>query len=267
MSKRRKKQENNYIVWGVILLIFVIVFVGGGVYYWHSSNKEQINKQTLCPVSGPVAHTVLLIDKTDPLNFTQKQALQVLINNLMDSQIDKGELVSVFALGEDFKENNETILEICNPGDGKDKSEWTANLKRLKTQYEDKFMAPILKITNELIDLEPAKKSPIMEQIQMVSINGFRKHNIQGKKSLIIVSDMLQNTDDFSMYKMPKLNYEAFEKQNYATKVQSHLDSVRVKIIYLMNNPKLQTRSNLLFWENFFNKANARIIEVRPLEG
>lgn len=267
MVRRRKKRDSNYVLMGIFLLIGLCL-VGGAIgYFWYSQQKEQIDKASLCPKNGASAHTVLLIDKTDPLNFTQKQAFQVLMNNMMTEKIQQGELVSVFALGEDFTENDKPLLEICNPGDGRDKSEWTANLKRLKAQYEDRFINPILKISNELIDVKPAKQSPIMEQIQMVSINGFQKHNIHGQKRLIIVSDMLQNSDGFSMYKNPKFSFSEFEKQHFATKVRSHLDNVRVEIIYVMNNPKLQNRGNLAFWEQFFNKANARLTEVRPLEG
>lgn len=267
MARRRKKRESSYVLMGLLLLISLFVLGGVIVYFWFSQQKDQIDKTTLCPQSGALAHTVLLIDKTDPLNFTQKQAFQVLMNNMMSEKIQQGELVSVFALGEDFTENDKPLLEICNPGDGQDKSEWTANLKRLKAQYEDRFIQPILKISNELIDVEPAKQSPIMEQIQMVSINGFQKHNIQGQKRLIIVSDMLQNSDGFSMYKTPNFNFNAFEKLHFASKVRSYLNNVRVELIYVMSNPKLQTRGNLAFWEQFFNKANARLTEVRPLEG
>lgn len=267
MGKRRKKQESNYVLWGGLILLILTIAAGLIAYFMFSQQKEQIDKTTLCPKSGATAHTVLLIDKTDPLNFTQKQAFQVLMNNMMSEKIQQGELVSVFALGEDFKENDKPLLEICNPGDGRDKSEWTANLKRLKTQYEDRFLTPILTVGNELIDVQAAKQSPIMEQIQMVSINGFQKHNIQGQKRLIMVSDMLQNSEGFSMYKQPNAHFETFEKLHFATKVQSYLDNVRVEIIYVMNNPKLQTRRNLAFWEKFFNKANARITQIRPLEG
>jgi len=42
---------------------------------------------------------------------------------------------------------------------------------------------------------------------------------------------------------------------------------VEVELHYLMNAPQLQTKRNLKFWEDYFNKAGARIVAVRPLEG
>lgn len=267
MAKRRKKQETNYVIWSVVLGLIILIAVVATGYFWWSGQSERTDKQTLCPVSGATAHTVLLIDKTDPLNFTQKQAFHVWLNGFIANEIEKGELVSVFALGEDFQQNDKPLLEICNPGDGSDKSELTANLKRLKRQFEDRFLTPILNVGNELLAVTPAKQSPIMEQIQMASINGFQQHHIEGSKRLIIVSDMLHNTAGFSMYKNPKTAYNDFIKLDYAQRVKPYLNGVRVEIIYVMNTPKLQNRGNLFFWEQFFNAAGARVSQVRPLEG
>jgi len=34
-----------------------------------------------------------------------------------------------------------------------------------------------------------------------------------------------------------------------------------------VNTPALQTRRNLKFWEDWFDRAGARIVRVDPLEG
>ena len=47
----------------------------------------------------------------------------------------------------------------------------------------------------------------------------------------------------------------------------SELRDVEVELHYLMNTPHLQTNRNLQFWIDYFNKAGARIVAVRPLEG
>ncbi|WP_133118477.1 hypothetical protein [Caviibacterium pharyngocola] len=182
------------------------------------------------------------------------------------NKIESGEMISVFALGEDFQQNDEPLLQLCNPGDGSDKSEWTANLKKLKRQYEERFFSPILTISNELTNIEAAKRSPVMEQIQLVAINGFKKQHITGNRKLIIVSDMLQNTPEFSMYKT-QISYSEFIKQDYAQRVKPDLNNVKVELYYIMNSPKLQTRRHLNFWEQYFDAAGARITLVKTLEG
>jgi hypothetical protein len=117
-----------------------------------------------------------------------------------------------------------------------------------------------------MIAIEPAKNSPILEMIQIVGLNGFRKHDISGERRLFIMSDMLHNTPQFSMYR-DRQEYLVFSDSDYGRKAHSELNGVDVELYYLINTPKLQTRRNLKFWEDYFDASGARIIKVRPLEG
>ena len=77
---------------------------------------------------------------------------------------------------------------------------------------------------------------------------------------------MLHNTPQLSMYK-GHVDYPAFASSTYGQKAQLELRGVEIEIHYLMNTPELQTKRNLKFWEDYFEKAGARIVAVRPLEG
>jgi hypothetical protein len=102
--------------------------------------------------------------------------------------------------------------------------------------------------------------------LQLVGINAFRKHDVKGERRLIIISDMLHNTPQFSMYRGP-VDYETFAASKYGRKAQLELRDVEVELHYLINNPQLQTKRNLKFWEDYFIKAGAQIVAVRPMEG
>ncbi len=142
----------------------------------------------------------------------------------------------------------------------------TANLRKLRRQYEERFLEPLNKQAEGLVSAEPAKYSPIFEMLQMVSINSLRKHDVRGERELIIFSDMLHNTPQFSMYK-GAADFAAFAGSDYGRKLTLDLRDVRVELNVLINSPQLQTKRNLAFWEAYFNKAGARIVAVRPLEG
>lgn len=264
LGRRAKQRQTTEIVLGILVLIVVIAVLGGAAYYMSTRPKELM--KNMCPSDGPIGHYVLLVDKTDPLSFTQKQALSVILRELVEKRIPEGYLFSVFLLGEDFKENAAPVIELCNPGNGSDKSEFTANLKKLRQQYEERFVEPLLKQSDALLGTQPAKASPIFEMMQLVGINAFRKHDVKGERRLIVMSDMLQNTSQFSMYKGP-VDYVAFADTNYGKKTQVELRDVEVELHYLMNTPQLQTKRNLKFWEDYFSKAGARVVSVRPLEG
>lgn len=264
-GSRAKAQQNKEIIKGILISLFCLTIVGIGGYVY-LQRPDSVDKVTLCPAEGPLAHYVLLVDKTDPLNFTQKQAFNVIIQELIEKRIPEGALFSVFVLGENFTENSAPLIELCNPGTGADKNKYTSNLQRLQAQYRKKFVEPLLKQSESLVSTQPSKESPIFEMLQLVGINAFRKHSIQGERRLILMSDMLHNTQQFTMYK-GAVDFTQFASSDYAKKRQLELPGVQVEVHYLMNSPQLQTKRNLKFWEEYFNKAGARIVEVRPLEG
>ena len=131
LGKRAKQRRRNEILLGAGIISMVLAVVAG-VTYRAMTRPKGLNPETLCPAGGPQGHYVLLIDKTDPLNFTQKQAFSVIIKELIEKRVPEGYLVSVFALGENFKENATPLVELCNPGDGSNKSEFDANPQKLK---------------------------------------------------------------------------------------------------------------------------------------
>lgn len=265
LGRRAKQRRRKNIFLGTLAFAFVGIVVAGGALYT-LTRPPGLDKASLCPARGPMGHYVLLVDKTDPLTFTQKEAFTITLRELVERRIPQGYLLSVFVLGEDFKESAKPLVELCNPGTGEDKSELTDNLRRLKKQYQTGFLEPLLKQSESLVASQPAKYSPIFEMMQLVAINGFRAHDVKGERRLVVMSDMLQNTPQYSMYKGP-VDYPSFASSTYGQKAQLELRGVEVEIQYLMNAPQLQTRRNLKFWEDYFEKAGARIVAVRPLEG
>ena len=265
LGRRARQRRTNELILGTLALLVVLAIVVGVTYHMLFRPKS-LNPESMCPADGPIGHYVLLVDKTDPLNFTQKQAFSVMLHELIEKRIPEGYLFSVFVLGENFEQTAAPLVELCNPGTGAGKSEFTSNLKKLRRQYEEKFIEPLMKESDALQATQSAKTSPIFEMLQLVGINAFHKHDIKGERRLIIMSDMLHNTPQFSMYKGP-IDYSAFVSTVYGRKTQSELSGVEVEIHYLMNTPQLQTKRNLKFWEDYFNKAGAHIVAVRPMEG
>jgi hypothetical protein len=265
LGRRAKQRQTKDIILGTFAFLIVVAILSSVAYYMTTRPKE-LNLQTLCPRDGPVGHYVLLVDKTDPLTFTQKQAFSVILRELIEKRIPEGYLFSVFVLGEDFKANAAPLVELCNPGSGAGKSEYTANLKKLRRQYEDKFVDPLLKQSESLLATQSAKFSPILEMFQLVSINAFRKHDVKGERHLIVMSDMLHNMPQMSMFK-GSVDYAVFAATDYGKRTVLELRDVEVELHYLMYSPQLQTNRNVKFWEDYFNKAGARIVAVRLLEG
>lgn len=264
LSRRARERRARQIIIGSIAMFVAIVVAVSAIYFFVT--RPAGLDSSLCPSTGPIGHYVLLVDKTDPLNFVQKEAFSVQFKDLVQRRLSKGYLLSVFVLGEDFEQNAEPLVELCNPGSGEDASELTENVKKIRRQYEEQFLLKLQNQAEALLSPQTGKASPIFEMIQLVAINAFRKHGVSGEHRLIVVSDMLHNTPQYSMYR-GALDYGEFSATDYGRKVQVNLPEVLVELHYLMNNPKLQTLRNQKFWEDHFDKAGARVVSVTPLEG
>lgn len=265
LGRRARAKRTKHIVLGTGLFLFVAA-VAAGAAYFALSRPNPLNALNMCPAAGPAGHYVVLLDKTDPLTFTQKAALEVFVKELIEKRVPEGKLVSVFALGSDYKQNAEPVVELCNPGTGAGKDETTSNPRKLRERYEQQFAQPLKAQIDKLIAIESSKTSPIFEMLQLVAINGFRKNATQGEHRLIVISDMLHNTDELSMFKQ-QFDFAAFHDSAYGKRTQVDLQGVSVELHYLMNYPQLQTRRNAAFWESYFEQAGARVVDVRPVEG
>jgi hypothetical protein len=264
-GRRAKRRETQHIIYGVLFLVLAIA-IAGTAGFFVLTREAAPDKVTLCPSKGPKGHYVLLVDKTDPMSFTQKQAFSVLLQDIVQKRLPEEYLLSVFILGEDFKESAEPLVELCNPGSGEKNSAWTSNVDWIRRDYEEKFIKPVMQQAEALQGSKPAKASPIFEMLQLVAINGFHRSDVKGERRLLLVSDMLHNNSAFSMYRgIP--TYSSFADTDYALKTRTDLRGVEVELYYLINTPQLQTRRNQSFWEEYFDKSGARLIEVFPLGG
>lgn len=264
-SRAARKKRSNEMLMVMGLGVFLTAVLSGIAYlFMHRTTAP--DKLTMCPATGPIGHYVVLVDNTDPYTFIQRQAFVEGLKSLAEDVVPEGYLLTVYALGEDFTENATPILEKCNPGDATLKSEMTSNLKRIQSRFENEFRQPVAKLEDVLMLDKPSDKSPIFEMLQIAAINGFRAKNVHGPKVLIVYSDMLPNTPEFSMFKgLPE--FSAFADSTYGKRSLTDMEGVRVELNYLLNYPELQNRKQLGFWEHYFEKAGARIVEVRTLEG
>ena len=265
LSRRAKKQQRREIVFGLLIIATVLVIVGL-VGYQLTHRSDGYDPETLCPLSGPKGHYVLLVDKTDPLSFTQKTALQTLFTDFVEHKVPQGNLISVFVVGEDYTLNAKPLVEICNPGTGEDKSELTANLKQLKRQYSKKFLNPLGEQFQAMTSDKSAKFSPILEMLQMVNLESYQRHPMDGERHLLIVSDMLHNTPGLRLYKnIPSI--EDFQASNYGRKSYLELKGVDVELYLLVNSPQYQGDELMGFWHTYFESIGAKISKVVPMPG
>ncbi len=229
--------------------------------------SRPIDYATGCPKDGnyPEIFAVLL-DTTDPLSPVQQKIVQKKLDKFAEEVPRYGKL-EVFEVRPSSDRLIEPLLQVCNPGRASDVSEWTGNPRLLEKRWHEKFMDPLDKCLEvALSDSASAKRSPIMEEIQQVSVQAFFQRPPKTSKHFAIVSDMLQNSPPLNQYRDPE-SFEEFEHKPGFVNVRPELKDVKVTILYVRRSSafRLQGERHLKFWLSFFDASGARIEEVKSV--
>ena len=270
MAYRISTGRPRNVLLAVLLIMGSLVLIGGAVavvIYKMLNRSGGIDEVTLCPLDGAAGHVILLVDKSDPMSYTQRKDFEVLYTEVLESRVPPGHLLSVFALADDFTATAEPIIQRCNPGNGRGASKWTQNEDLLRRTYVDKYIHPLKAKFPELLTEQPGRASPILEMVQLAAITGFRRTPTKGDKLLIVVSDLIQNTKPgLSMYSgIPK--YDAFLQTSYGRKLSANLGGVNVEFHVLLNTMPLQGKELLDFWTEFVRRSGGRFKSWEPIKG
>lgn len=262
------EDKKNYIK-GSLLLAIVISLICYFVYEFRIKEVPSFDPETGCPLVSnevqPIAHTVVVIDKTDVLSDIQRETIQYELASLVKHDLQVGEMLSVYSIGDDLNISRKPIFEMCKFRDGSDASSWTENERLMRRKFNKNFKEPLNKMFSEMMAMnEPAKQSPIMEVIQSVSVNTFKRWNADGDKRIIIYSDMLQHTPQFSLYRTSP-DFERFRQSPYAAGLKTQLFDTDIYLNVLTTRPEFQKNKNLDFWRSYFKNIGARVQAVIPI--
>jgi hypothetical protein len=272
-SRRRGGQETLALKL-IALAIVVAVLAGlGGVFWFVQGRAAQLaalDPETLCPRSGPTSQFAVLIDRTDALTEIQGEALRRQIT-AWAAAVPKHGSFKVYEVGRAGSSGGallQPVVAVCNPGDGSDQSAIDSNPKMWKARYEEKFQAPVSAMLTRMRLDEEAKTSPILEGVQAIAVKDFGPDAPPGPKTLIIVSDLLQNRDGFSLYQaVPAL--DAFWTSPYGASVRSNLNGIHAEI-YLLRRMKVaakQTDALGKFWIDWLERQGAQVDAFKSVPG
>ncbi|MCF5469016.1 hypothetical protein [Pseudomonas syringae] len=251
------------------LLVGGVAVAAAALMVYFNATRETLDKETLCPSTGPKGQFVVLIDNTSPFPFTQKIALGQRLKTMVTEELPEGYLLSVFLLGEDFRVNEKPLFERCNPGQWKDRNQQMNNKKFVDRDFNQKFVKPFDDIVHKISLEERSKNSPIFQMLQLVGINGFERAHVSGERRLVIYSDMLANMPEFSMYKASPLSYADFRKTAYGQNAMApglHGSSVLINLL-AADQKALQNTRLSMFWEQYFQDNGVSVEGFSRVEG
>ena len=273
MSRNRKRRPNSQgeSSFGKVLAVFIglaVVFAIVSIFYINLSKvKIDIDPDTLCQVSRPTTDIIaILIDATEGLPERAARQASIRIEQVL-SAAPENSLINLYAIKSGNESHIEPIANICKPSNGEDVSNLTGNKHYTIMQYEERFLKPLRLQIDNLIDANSSSTSPLIESMQSAVIESFEANANTGEKRLIIVSDMIQNTNLYSFYR-EKPSYENYnEISTQSGKGMLRLDGITVELLIVARSFPKGTRKDVVrFWSLFLkDKGAANGSAMEPL--
>lgn len=226
---------------------------------------------TLCPEAGPSRVTAILVDTTDRVGPTSRAGILGRLDDLVtSSQADEMmvayETSPVAGDGALFPSR----LTVCNPGDPDAANPLISNPELIRRRLEEGFRRPLELLFRELVGREQADVSPLLENVQAISVTLFaRRAYARTPKRLILVSDLMQHSEHLSLYR-GRLDYDAFDRTVGADALRTNLQDVGVEVLFVQRREHGRfddARSLIEFWERWIEAQGGRLERVSRIDG
>ncbi len=156
-----------------------------------------LDAATLCPTNRPLAgHTVVIVDRTDRWTTAMGAALTQLVENAQ-RDTDRYEKFSIVSL--DANQSVHPLFSICNPGTPTFWSDLYRGRRYTTRDFEQRFVGAAERVIEDVREPSEASSSPIVEYVHRWLGSDDFNATVPHRR-LILVSDMRQNSDLYSIY-------------------------------------------------------------------
>ena len=254
-SEVRRKQQTRRAV--VILGVSALAVVGVGVAL-ALNRTPATDPQTGC-IAGqtqPTAHTLVLVDQTDPLSSHQIDYVKALILAEYARLRPYSEL-TVRGVRADPDDAGQSFSR-CRVRRGTEVLGIASNPDMIEAAFRRTVGDALANYLNGLRDVPSSPRSPIVEAVDNAVDAPDFWSNLRERR-LVIVSDMAQNSSNLSEYK--GLGSGLDPSQAVRNELGRDLKGVSVRIHYV-RRPDLsgiQTASQRDFWRDWFTSQGANV--------
>lgn len=187
MKLSNKDKKGIGLIVGTVLVLLAML-----VANFSANNKPKLGPD-LC-AGTVVRNTVLLLDYSEEISDQTLDEIKARALIYIDQKVEIGERVTVFTVSELSRSSLRPIVSVCKPA--VDGSRLTEDVRHIKKRYHSDFIAPL----TDALSRRPttSKESPIAQALTDISLTQYLRGP---QNSLLVFSDMLENTDRFSLYK------------------------------------------------------------------
>jgi hypothetical protein len=258
-----KKLLDKRVIFIFIILAIITIFVVAWFIYKNVTTPELDAKA--CPTKGPYSEHVVLFDQTDTAKdkpIIEKDAKKFL--KRFKKEVPQYSRLSIYVIINDPEGKNiEPIVSVCNPGDERnlgifEKSGITLTVKKYMEGWEKNFSQIINPALDKIMERTTSPTSPIFEMINAVSINSFKHSNPKDIHKLVIFSDFMHHTDEYSFYDNSNINIKKFKETLYFKQVYTSLRKnvdVELHCYKRIDNSQCGTIIQS-FWNKYFQEID-----------
>lgn len=260
---RRGKRSHGDVLWYFAIVVCLALVVGVGFLAQKLMATAQVDERTLCHTGGALNVTAVLLDLTDPLGATQQARLNtILADEIARSSVDT--MIAIGVVSEDPAKWGEQFAK-CKPATGEDANGLYENPTIIAERYTREFTDPFRSTLQSMLTAEAENQSPIMEALQSLVSETPDFTRAKGHRKIIIVSDMLQHSDNLSFYRGQGWDY--FDQAGGSERLAANLTSVDVDILRIPRSGQNIPSTEMVedFWSRYFDRQGSRPPSVRSL--
>lgn len=199
MARRRRsrgKKQRNQAILNFVLAGLAVAIIG---FSFYALQPEPYDELTLCEISDDLPpHTAVIIDKTDEYSAQQSTLIAAVIRRARN-RLDIGERFTLFELDQYGQFDPRGRFSLCNPGRGDQVNALFRNPEQIEARFNEKFDQPLEQILEDLVEPKEAPNSPVLEAMARLGQTDAFSNRAPARR-IVIISDMLQNSDVFSIY-------------------------------------------------------------------
>lgn len=263
MPYTKKDKIGSWIIGAAAAVIVIVVAITYTIDRAKKVEVAGLDSQSLCAISEKYRHTIVLVDKTDPFSPTQRDVFLSKVRELK-ATLEQGERLSIYVLDDHNYRAPKPSLSMCNPGSGRTANPLYQNPRQMQQKFDRTFGRPLDQVAQEMIVTTTQNSSPIIEMIYSISqLHDFGPN--QPYRRLVIFSDLMQNTTEFSHFPNMR-SYSEFRRTDYARRLRADLRGDHVEVVYLLRPELYQIQQSTVhqnFWGDFFQDTGVASIDFR----
>jgi hypothetical protein len=264
-ANKYKKRKSGGAALKVLMTFGLSSILIGAValYAWTQFGEPKTDPDTFCPVNGASALTVIAIDATDPFDAVQRREIDNRVRRLL-GEMERGHRLDIYTMDAGRQSLASRVFSKCNPGRQATRLDRVAGQPtRVERRYREEFAAAITQALEVTIESGAANQSPIVESVRAIAADalGDVAGDVPGR--LIIVSDLVQHSDIYSMFRSGVGQFDDFSRSPNYLAAQTNLHGADVELVVILRPEyaRFQNRALIQWWEEYIRANDGRLAD------